>query len=161
MSDKDNRQGFLIGALLLLSADELRRRVLQGYHEAGFTDLNSTHDPVFGLLSPNGDRVVDLAKRAQTSKQAMGYLVSYLEERGYLERIPDPDDGRAKIVRRTEKGWEVNRLAKKLVQEIQNEWAEEIGTERMELLLELLNELVAYIGVQYQGSVSDNSSTQK
>lgn len=154
----EKREGFLIGASLLYPADEIRRRVHQGYHEAGFTDLNPTHDPIFGLLRPQGDRVVDLAKRAHTSKQAMGYLVAYLEDHGYLERIPDAEDARAKIVRRTEKGWEVNRLARKLVQQLQDEWSDALGKERMELLLELLGELVEHIGINYSGSVSEISS---
>ena len=151
---------FLIGALLLFSADELRRRVHQGYQDAGYTDLSPAHDPVLGLLSPEGDRVVDLARRAQTSKQAMGYLVAYLEERDYLERIPDPADGRAKIVRRTSKGWAVNRLAKELVQQVQDDWTNVLGKERMRLLLSILGDLVDHIGIPYQGSISEISSRE-
>jgi DNA-binding MarR family transcriptional regulator len=153
-----NQDGFLIGALLLHSADALQRRVHQGYQAAGFTDIRPAHEPVFGLLSPDGERIIDLAKKARTTKQAMGYLVDYLEEHGYLERIPDPHDGRSQIVRRTEKGWQVNRLAKQLVQEIQNEWADQLGHERMEQLLVLLRDLVKIIGVDYEGSASQHST---
>ena len=105
VDSKEIEPGFLIGALLWLPADEVRRHVQEVFEESGFTDIRPAHHSVFGLLNPDGDRVVGLAERAQTTKQAMGYLVAYLEERGYLERVPDPDDGRAKIVRRTEKGW--------------------------------------------------------
>lgn len=148
------KEGFLIGALLLFPADALQRRVREGLHAAGFTDIRAAHDIVFGLLKPEGERVVDLAERAQTTKQAMGYLVAYLEEHGYLERIPDPTDGRAQIVRRTERGWEVNRLARRLVEEIQQEWAQQLGEERMEQLLILLRDLVKNINVEYEGSSS-------
>lgn len=151
-------RGFLIGALLLIPADELRRRVREGYHVAGFTDLRAAHDVVFGLLRPEGDRIVDLAERAQTTKQAMGYLVAYLEEHGYLERIPDPTDGRAQVIRRTERGWEVNRTARRLVEEIQRNWAEQLGQERMEQLIALLSDLVKSLGVTYQGSTSEAST---
>ncbi len=151
-------EGFLIGALLLFPAGELRRRVREGYHEAGFTDLGPAHDQVFGLLSPDGDRVVDLARRAQTSKQAMAYLVAHLEKHGYLERVADPRDGRAKIVRRTEKGWQVNRLARQLVQQVQDDWTEALGEARMAQLMDVLADLVEHIGQSYTGSVSDRSS---
>ena len=153
----DNQEGFLIGALLLISADELRRRVHEGYHAAGFTDLRLAHHPVFGLLSPDGDRIVDLANKARTTKQAMGYLVDYLEKHGYLERTPDPDDGRSQIITRTEKGWQVNRLARQLVQEIQDDWAEELGQERMTQLITILRDLVKIIGQDYEGSISQRS----
>ncbi len=147
----------MIGALLLIPGDEVRRYVRQVYHASGFTDLRPAHDPIFGLLSPEGERVVDLAERAQTTKQAMGYLVNYLEEKGYLERVPDPADGRAKIVRRTEKGWAVNKTAGRAVRELQAEWAEKMGEDRMEQLIELLGDLVAIIGADYEGSVASKS----
>jgi DNA-binding MarR family transcriptional regulator len=153
-----NREGFLIGALLLISADALQRRVHEGYHAAGFTDLRPAHDPVLGLLSVDGDRIVDLAKRARTTKQAMGYLVDYLVEHGFLERIPDPTDGRSQIIRRTEKGWSVNRLARQLVQEIQDEWADQLGPDRMEQLILILRDLAKINGASYGGSVSQRSA---
>jgi DNA-binding MarR family transcriptional regulator len=158
--DKDKRPaggGFLIGALTAIVRDDLRRRTQEGYRAAGFEDLTPAHDPVFIYLSADGDRIVDLARRAGVSKQAMGYSVAYLEERGYLERTPHPSDGRAQLVRRTERGWEVNRLARQLVQEIQEEWARQLGRERMEQLILLLRELVELIGVEYRGSVSELS----
>src|SRR5690349_14644863 len=71
------------------------------------------------FLRREGDRIVELAKRAQMTKQAVGYLISYLERHGYVERVPDPTDGRAQIVRRTERGWAFQRAAGRVVQEIQ------------------------------------------
>src|SRR5215208_4496376 len=110
--------GFLIGSLLSAAAAELERRVLDGYHAAGFTDIRAVHSQIFRLLPPEGCRVTELAERAYSSKQAMGYLVEYLEEHGYVERVPDPNDGRAQIVSRTERGWELNRTAQQLVQQV-------------------------------------------
>ena len=149
------QDGFLIGALTSIVFDAVREHVTKGYQTAGFEDLTSAHNPVFIYLSPTGDRIVDLAKRVGITKQAMGYLVNYLEARGYLQRVPHPTDGRAQLVKRTERGWEVNRLARKLVQEIQDEWAAQLGQEHMDQLITLLRELVNIIGVEYRGSVSD------
>ena len=36
----------------------------------------------------------------------MGELVAHLVERGYLETVPDPSDGRARLVRATARGWQ-------------------------------------------------------
>ncbi|SRR6266498_3766502 len=144
-----NYDKLLIGALLVLPFSEINRRVFEAYAAAGLTDLRPAHTPVFQYLLPDGDRVVDLAARAQTTKQAMGYLVDYLETAGYLERIPDPKDGRAQIVRRTEKGRKVNRIARETVEKVQEEWAQVIGEEKMAELLNILRELAQHIGFDY------------
>jgi DNA-binding MarR family transcriptional regulator len=152
------QEGFLIGSLLAIVADELGRRVLAGYHAAGFMDIRAAHADIFRLLPPEGCRVTELAERAYSSKQAMGYLVEYLEDRGYVERVPDPKDKRAQIVRRTERGWEVNRIARHLVQQIQDEWAAQVGEERMAAMIETLRILVHLLGVPYAGSISEVST---
>jgi DNA-binding MarR family transcriptional regulator len=144
-----NYDNLLIGALLVLPFSEINRRVFEAYAAAGFTDLRPAHTPVFQYLLPEGDRVVDLAARAQTTKQAMGYLVDYLEQAGYLERIPDPNDGRAQIVQRTPKGRRVNRIARETVEKVQKEWAQAIGEDKMAQLLDSLRALVQHIGFEY------------
>jgi DNA-binding MarR family transcriptional regulator len=151
-------QLFLIGSLLSAAAAELERRVLDGYHAAGYTDIRAVHSNIFRLLPPEGCRVTELAERMYSSKQATGYLVKYLELHGYLERAADPHDGRAQIVRRTERGWEVNRMARRLVQQIQAEWAQQLGEERMESMVESLRMLVQLLGVPYEGSISEVSA---
>jgi DNA-binding MarR family transcriptional regulator len=153
-----SQDGFLIGSLVAAVAAELERHVLDGYHTAGFTDIRAVHAHIFRLLPPEGCRITELAERAYSSKQAIGYLVEYLEEHGYLERAPDPKDGRAQIIRRTERGWEVNRTARRLVQQIQDEWAKKLGEERMRLIIETLRLLVNQLGVPYTGSISEVST---
>ena len=150
--------GFLIGSLLGIPSDVLGRRVQEGYVAAGLDGIRPAHTPVFRHLQPEGDRVTDLAARAGMTKQAIGYLVEYLIRHGYLERLPDPTDGRAQIVQRTERGWEVNRVARQVVAEVQDEWASALGEERMEQLRELLGDLVRFLGVQYVGSISEVSA---
>lgn len=153
-----SKQGFLIGALLMIASETIKKRAFDGFVAAGFGDLRPSHTVVFQLLGPDGDRVSDLAERAFMTKQAMSYLVEYLETHGYLERVPDPSDGRAQLVRRTAKGWEVNRTARQLVEQIQEEWAEQLGGDKMEQLVLLLRELVSTIGIDYEGSVPQIST---
>ena len=61
------------------------------------------------------------------TKQSVGEVTSDLEQRGYVERVPDPSDGRAKIIRLTERGARRRTLGLQLIDEIEREWAERFG----------------------------------
>ena len=74
--------------------------VLRGGHAA----LRASHAQVFEGLDPDGTRLTVLADRARMSHQAMGEMVDELTRHGFLERVPDPADGRARLVRPTARG---------------------------------------------------------
>jgi DNA-binding MarR family transcriptional regulator len=133
--------GFLISALLVIPYHAVQRRVWAEYIAAGFSDLRPAHAPVLQLLAPSGSRATELAAQLGVSKQAVGQMVSELEQCGYLERIPDPRDGRAQLVQRTARGWEVNRATRRAVQDLQDEWAQWVGEDRVEELRATLAEL--------------------
>jgi DNA-binding MarR family transcriptional regulator len=86
---------------------------------------------VFQYLDAAGSRVTDLASRAQMTKQSMGALVDDLERWGYAERVPDPNDRRARIVKRTPRGWLVEQVARGSVAAFESEWTARVGAERM------------------------------
>jgi DNA-binding MarR family transcriptional regulator len=140
-----NVDTLMIGALLNIPWETILERVDAAHAAAGLHELRPAHLQVFQHLRPEGDRVVDLAARAGVTKQAMGYLVAALEETGYVERIADPRDGRAQIVRRTAKGRLVNEIASRTVQEVQQEWTAHLGEEDMAELLRLLRQVVRLI----------------
>jgi DNA-binding MarR family transcriptional regulator len=117
--------------------DELYRRLA----ERGFADIRHAHGCVFRWVEPDGTRLTELAELAGHSKQAVGEFVCDLEARGYVERVPDPLDGRAKIIRLTERGGEAKAVARELFAEIEKEWAERIGPERVEALRDALEAL--------------------
>jgi DNA-binding MarR family transcriptional regulator len=89
---------------------------------------------VFQYLDAAGTTVSTLAERAEMTKQAMGELVAYLEERGYVDRVPDPSDRRAKLVRPTAKGREVYAIVRELVPEMEQRLVEAVGATRMRQL---------------------------
>jgi len=71
---------------------------------AGFDDHRAVHHNVMAHVTHEGVRLTDLANRAGITKQAMSELVRDLEGHGYLQRTPDPADGRAKLIGFTAKG---------------------------------------------------------
>ena len=105
--------------------------------------MRPPHGNVFQFLDAQGTRVSTLAERAQITKQSMAELVDHLERHGYVERVPDPTDGRAKLVRATARGQEVYAIAREVVAEIEEDWTRRLGKAKMRLLRELLEELNA------------------
>lgn len=98
--------------------------------ERGHGEVRPAHGAVFQFLDDTGTTVSELAQRAQMTKQGMAQLVQHLERHGYVERVPDPDDRRAKRVLPTERGREVFRIANELVPEVEDLVVEVLGAER-------------------------------
>jgi DNA-binding MarR family transcriptional regulator len=120
-------------------SEELTRRVA----ETRFNDIRITHGCVFGNIDPEGTRLTDLAERAFMTKQSVGEVVSDLEQRGYVERVPDPSDGRAKIIRLTDRGQEAMAVGREIIDEIEQDWAERYGAERVAALRDALEAITA------------------
>jgi DNA-binding MarR family transcriptional regulator len=137
-------RGPLLGALLRLAHQSIVRRILAGLAKAGFDDVQSAHfAPLQALWDhPEGRRLTDLARMAQITKQSMGELVEQLIRRGYLERIQDPDDGRATRIRHTPVGRKLSRKARLIVHRAEAEWARQIGERRIEDLRSALRLLL-------------------
>lgn len=119
--------------------DDLAARVA----DTEFSDIRVTHGCVFGNIDPEGSRLTELAERARMTKQSVGEVTTDLEQRGYVERVPDPADGRAKIIRLTERGHEAQTLGFELIAEIEREWGERIGEERVAALRDALEAITA------------------
>jgi DNA-binding MarR family transcriptional regulator len=138
-TEQDRR---LIGALLRIPFQAVVASIYEGLTAAGYSDLGPAHYVVFQHLPLEGMHLTELAEQAQITKQSMGYLVDYLEERGYVKRVPDPVDGRAKVVRHTERGRELDRVARHIVKGIEQDWDRRLGEQKMEQLRQLLKELI-------------------
>ena len=80
----------MIGALLRMPADAVRRRMLEHLRAHGFDGLEAAHLNVFQYPGPEGARPSELAAELGMSKQALNYMLGELERLGYLERLPDP-----------------------------------------------------------------------
>jgi DNA-binding MarR family transcriptional regulator len=109
-------------------SDELYSRL----HEMGHGGIRPAHGCVFGFIDRGGGvRLTALADRSGLTKQAVGEAVADLERLGYVERVPDPSDGRAKIIRLTERGGQVAAAAEEIFADIERRFAAEVGDERL------------------------------
>ena len=129
--------GFLLREPVRIGNERIAERLAA----RGHPQLRSTHNNVFQFLDAEGTRVSVLAERAAITKQSMAELVAHLERHGYVERVPDPSDRRAKLVRTTARGSEVYEVAREVVREMEAEWAQRIGKRRMTELRRTLVDL--------------------
>ncbi len=113
---------------------------------AGYADTApSWGHNIFFYLREGGLRLTELAERAHTTKQAMRYTVNQLEAAGYVERVADPTDGRAKIIRLTERGWAARRVADEIIASFEGECARRLGEQRMRQFEELIKEVTSVL----------------
>jgi DNA-binding MarR family transcriptional regulator len=90
----------------------------------------------------DGIRPTELARRLETSKQAVNPFVNDLERWRCLERRPDPDDKCGRVLWFTDRGRELMATIKGLHAEIEADWSRELGSERFQVLRSALHDLI-------------------
>lgn len=139
MSDTGQRQE--LGILLFVANRALEQRAFDAVVAAGITDITLAQARVAARIAPNGSRVTDLAEQARVTKQTAAFLVEQLEKAGYVERVPDPTDGRARLVRLTSRARPVVRAADAEVRRVLAEWSDHVGEGRLRQMHETLRDL--------------------
>jgi DNA-binding MarR family transcriptional regulator len=109
----------------------------------GHEEVRLPHGNVLQYLDDDGTRVSVLAERAALTKQAMAQLVEHLERHGYVERVPDPADRRAKLVRATARGREVYAVVREFIADLDSRLERELGPAKVRRLRALLEDLGA------------------
>jgi DNA-binding MarR family transcriptional regulator len=136
----------LIGALLRMPVDVVRRRMLEALHDRGFTDIVPARLVVRSCPGPQGLRPSEIAAQAQMTKQAVNYLLGQLEDLGYLQRRPDAEDQRSRRVYLTPRGRALAEAIRSSVREIEAQWRALLGDgdfDRLRALLIRLNDGLA------------------
>ena len=133
-----------IGRLFLRASRSFAALATRKLRERGHEGLGTAHTALLPHVDLEGTRATALAERAGMSKQAVGQVVRNLERQGYVERLPDPSDSRATLVRFTDAGWRFLRDAGDVKREIEAEYGAALGEERMRLLRSALNDLLEH-----------------
>lgn len=127
--------------LMYIAQRHAENRVFAGLAEAGFDDVTLAQGRIFARIAEGGSRLTELAESGQVTKQTAGYLVDQLERMGYVERVPDPRDARARLVVPSAKGEEVRAAGRRVERQIEREWADHLGPRRYRALREALTSL--------------------
>jgi DNA-binding MarR family transcriptional regulator len=117
-----------IGRLLNEAVHRFEESVLQKMATSGHGECTLSHINVTRNLDVEGTRAVELARRASMTKQSLGELVAQLEALGIVKRVPDPTDGRAKVVLFTEKGRDWLENFHTALEQTEKEMESELGT---------------------------------
>lgn len=135
--------GLPLPGLLDLASEAMFSEFRGELDQSEFRDIRPTHGCIFRYVQGEGLRLTEIAERANMTKQSVGEIVDDLVARGYVKRIPDPDDRRAKLICLTERGEVAQAYGRRLFDEVEKRWAERYGRERITQLRELLEEIVA------------------
>ena len=131
-----------IGQLLGRLLREFRTELFVPAVQAGYADVREPHLHIFGNVGIDGVRLTELATRAQLSLGTTSELVSDLQQLGYLERRPDPADGRAKLIFPTPRGRQALNDAGDRVAEIEQHWRSTLGGTRFDDMCRTMQHLL-------------------
>ena len=139
MQEQDPEQrGTRIGIDLFLASRALEAAAYDAVRAAGVDDVTLAQARLLARIDPNGTRLVVLAERARVSKQTAAHLVGELERAGYVERRPDPSDGRARLILLTERAHRLVPVADGAVVAMLERWRDHVGATRLRDLAETL-----------------------
>jgi len=141
--DKPDRKPLIA---LVHNADKaFQAHMVRSAHERGRPDIKPAHGFLFAILGDDGDRAANLAVRAGITRQSMGEVIRDLVDLGVLEMVPDPHDGRAKIVRYTVEGKRFASAGYRHLRTLEERFEQEFGAdyEVTRVVLDRVVELLA------------------
>ncbi len=134
-----------IGQLLIRLLREFRRELSAPAAAAGYGDIRDPHLQIFGAIGMGEVRLTDVAGRAQLSLAATSELVNNLQELDYLERRPDPSDGRAKLICLTQRGRALMAHAGDRVATIEEQWSATVGKPSFDQMCATMQRLLDHL----------------
>jgi DNA-binding MarR family transcriptional regulator len=152
-TDKDGRYEERLAAakaqstvqLLFKAARILNEQAIGRVRDRTKRPVRVAHTALFPHIDLAGTRLTDLASRLGVTKQAAGQLVDELVEMGMLERAPDPEDARAKLIRFSKKGRAGLFEGLSVLREIEGELETAIGSAKMRGLHDALAAVLAHL----------------
>jgi DNA-binding MarR family transcriptional regulator len=111
--------------------------------EQGYGDLRPMHLLVIERLFIFEARATELAEAIGLTKQATGQILDRMDELGYVQRVPDPSDGRAKVLQLTDRGRRAAQALRSIADENEEKLLDALGQVRYRQLRAALGSLIA------------------
>jgi DNA-binding MarR family transcriptional regulator len=132
-----------LGFLLANVSRRFNARLVDRFADVGFPEVRASYGAVLMPLFQQDDlRVGELAALAGLSKQSLTGLLRECETAGLVERRRDPDDGRAFRVRLTRRGRRFQRVAARVLSELDAEVVARLGRPDRDALIAALKGLM-------------------
>ena len=131
-----------LGRLLLRAVRAVNEQIISRLVALGHPDVRGPHTAVFANLDAGGTRAVILAQRAGMTRQSMSNLIRELETAGYVDVQPDPEDGRAALIRLTPRGEQFCLDAAQVINQVEAEWAQRLQDPHLKHLRLSLHTLI-------------------
>lgn len=133
-----------VGRLLLRAQRAVNARAAVMLQNRDHRSLTLAHLAVVPHIDDEGTRPKAIADRAGMTKQGISPLLADLERLGYLERGPDPSDGRATLVRFTQAGHSLLTDGVEVTRAIETDYARLLGESPLQLLKRQLSTIIAF-----------------
>jgi DNA-binding MarR family transcriptional regulator len=117
------------------------REGLYRLSDTRFPGLRTRHYRLLGFIPESGIRPARMVELSGLTKQALAQALQPLEDGGYVDVVPDPDDRRARVVRLSDRGREVIAALLDMQAGYERAWAQRVGAARWAGVREVLTEL--------------------
>lgn len=131
-----------VPALVNLVAASGAPRLRAAFAAAGLDGIRPAQAVALVPLAAGGLHASDLADRLKVSRQAVAQGIASLERHGYVTRVTDPGDARARIIELTPRGRQALRVMRSNAVALEKRWADVLGPQRLGELRETLQVLL-------------------
>jgi DNA-binding MarR family transcriptional regulator len=124
--------------LLLNRSDWMEQRLYANAELHGYGDVTAAMSRLFAHLAGRPVGLSELARRLAVTRQAVHKLASEAARLGYIDFFDNEDDARVKLLRFTQKGWDMAESAETELGAIEADLAAQLGADKLALLKSIL-----------------------
>jgi DNA-binding MarR family transcriptional regulator len=132
-----------VPALVNLVAASGAPHLRAAFAAAGLDGIRPAQAVALLPLAAGGLHASDLADRLNVSRQAVAQGIAGLERHGYVTRVGDPVDARARIIELTPRGRQALRVMRSNALALEKRWEQALGSKRLGELRESLQMLLS------------------